>query len=120
MSTTNVKIYTKTAMDLKMHKLAASEFTTNTDSIDVSDNATGYPLYHVQFEENTLDKIFDFTFAPCVPTTYVTAYYDGAHAIHISAPGGNKYRIKVYDIAAGQDLATISVSGLMGCRITSI
>lgn len=113
--------YSKTGIDAKMHMLTASEISAETSRIKVADNATGYALYQVSFTEATLGKVFQFTFTPASPTTvpYVTVYYDGDHAVHMTA-SGNNYYFTIYDIAAGQDLAAITVTGLMGCRIVSI
>ena len=111
--------YTKSAMDLKMHKLTVSDISAETARIKVADNATGYALYHVSFTESTLGKVFQFTFTPAVPSTYAVVYYDGTHAIHMTA-SGNNYYFTIYDLSAGQDLAAITVTNLIGCRLVSI
>lgn len=112
-------VYTKAAMDAKMHLLTGSEISKENNQIKVADNAVGYPLYQVSFTETTLNKVFQFTFTPAAPATFAVVYYDGTHAIHMTATGNNYY-FTIYDLIAGQDLAAITVTNLMGCRIVSI
>lgn len=112
-------LYTQHAIDTKIHMLTSSEITAETADIKVADIATGYALYHVSFTETTLGKVFQFTFTPAAPATFAVVYYDGTHAIHMTATGNNYY-FTIYDLAAGQDLAAITVSNLIGCRIISI
>lgn len=111
-------LYTKKGIDEKLHKLTASELSAETARIKVADIATNYCLYHVSFKETTLGKLFQFTFTPESPDTFAVVYYDGTHAIHMTA-SGNNYYFTIYDIAAGQDLAAITVNNLIGCRIMS-
>lgn len=111
--------YSKAAIDAKMHMLTASEISAETARIKVADNATGYAVYQVSFTEATLNKVFQFTFTPAAPATFAVVYYDGTHAIHMTATGNNYY-FTIYDLSAGQDLAAITVTGLIGCRIVSI
>lgn len=116
---TSIDVYNKVGIDKKMHMLTASEISAETARIKVADNATGYALYQVSFTEATLNKVFQFTFTPAAPATFAVVYYDGTHAIHMTATGNNYY-FTIYDLAAGQDLAAITVSNLIGCRIVSI
>lgn len=111
--------YTKSAIDAKMHMLTASEISAETARIKVADNATGYALYQVSFTEVNLAKVFQFTFTPAAPATFAVVYYDGTHAIHMTA-SGNNYYFTIYDLAAGQDLAAITITNLIGCRLVSI
>ena len=119
----NVSFYNAAQMDKKMHKLtttgASPELVAETADIKVADNATGYALYHVSFTETNLAKVFQFTFTPAAPPTFAVVYYDGTHAIHMTA-SGNNYYFTIYDLATGQDLAAITVTNLIGCRIVSI
>ena len=114
-----INVYTKTAIDAKMHMLTASDISAETARIKVADNATGYAVYQISFTESTLNKIFQFAFTPAAPATFAVVYYDGTHAVHMTA-SGNNYYFTIYDLAAGQDLAAITVTNLMGCRIVSI
>lgn len=118
-----ITTYSKDAIDAKMHMLtttgATPEISAETARIKVADNATGYALYHVSFRETVLNKLFQFTFTPDAPPTFAVVYYDGTHAIHMTA-SGNDYYFTIYDIAAGQDLAAITVTNLMGCKLVSI
>lgn len=116
---TSVDLYSKQQIDAKMHMLSASEISAETARIKVADDATGYALYQVSFTESTLGKVFQFTFTPAVPATYAVVYYDGTHAVHMTA-SGNNYYFTIYDLSAGQDLAAITVTGLMGCKLVSI
>lgn len=112
-------VYTKAAMDLRMHKLTSSEISAETARIKIADNATGYAVYQVSFTETNLGKVFQFTFTPATPATFAVVYYDGTHSIHMTA-SGNNYYFTIYDLIAGQDLAAITVTSLIGCRLVSI
>lgn len=119
---TTLNVYSKEQIDTKLHTLTKTgttpELFSDTSYVSIRSPASGMEIYHIEFLDATLDKVFNCTFSiGTTPTTgYTVVYYDGHHAVHMTAAGGNVYRLEVYDVVNSQAV-TLNISDLYGARI---